>query len=385
MANDINIITNELYPTVEKSLKNKNTEKELFISISKYFDRNSDILYDTGLTNKLFFLDTDKEAVFTACGLDKSRIKTSIKKSKYIKGTWKILNEPLNIAFILIIRYYTIKKDKDKANTVLMFYACYFYSSLYFKYFPYGAKKEVMDYTINNLSRKFKIKQNSSVFVTINDTSSVSHDKYIDELIRGEDGDYATYISALKVRLNDLIKNIKNEYTNNYNANKFMNTDADNYDEDNYHIADNTSYIINRLANSTVSRLNTYGPDLNLAKLAANLADVSVNEIRNVVSHLSSEDSDNIYKITDIILQLYLSTGNSSDDIRGKNFIAQCIKLYQKSNTSDKLIIEMKEILDKWLNKFSDKYKKFNSATTIGNFRKAIFLYFAFQIQASSR
>lgn len=382
---DVNVLTTKLYPIVYSNMQNKNVERELLINIGKYFDRNSDVLYDTGCTNKLFFLDDDKEVIYKACNCTKSEIKDIIKESNYIKDTWKILNEPLNTAFVLLIRYYTIKKDSEKMLNVLLFYSCYFYSSLYFKYLPYGANKAVMDYTINTLSKKFKIKQYGNLFETIRNTVLTSHETYEDRLIRGEDGDYAMYVSALKVRLNDLLKNIKNEYTKNYNANRFLNIDSDDTSEENYHIADNTSYIISKLSQATVTRLNTYGPDLKLAKLSANAAGVSVNEVRNVVSHLSDDDSEKIMKLCDMILQLFLTNGNSSDQIRGKVFLAQCLSIYAKSNTNDKLILDIKKILDEWLKRFSAKYRTTNREPTLSNFRKSIFLYFVLQIQAVTR
>lgn len=387
MANkDVNIIISDLYPIVEKNLSNTNNIRKLNLAIAKYFDRNSEILYDTGLTNKLFFLETDKEAIFEASNLDKTTIKNSIKKSSYIKDSWKILNEPLNTASVLILRYFTIKKRDTELQNFLLYYSFYFYASLYHKYLPYGANANVMEYTINNLSRKFKIKQYGSLFETIKNTVMTSHETYRDELIRGEDGDLAKYISALKVRLNDFLKNIKNEYTINYKEKRFMNFDSDDYSEDNYHIADNTSYAIKRLTQSAVIRLNTYGPDMQLAKLSANLSQVSTNEIRNVISHLSDDDTEDITRLCELILQLYLSDGsNTSDEVRGQKFLVKCMEIYKKSNTNDKIILEIKSILDKWLNKYSDKYRKTNREGTLSNFRRSIFIYFVLHIQLSSR
>ena len=83
-----------------------------------------------------------------------------------------------------------------------------------------------------------------------------------------------------------------------------------------------------------------------------------------------------------MILQLFLSEeGNNAEDIGSQKFINYCWNLYIKSNTKDKSILEIKDILDKWLEQNSKEYVKTERVTTKSNFRKAIYLYMVFTIQ----
>lgn len=385
-SSNIRIICDNLYPTVEAHLSKKSNVDRLNRDIAKYFDNHSDEIYDTGLSKKILFLDSDKNVIYDAANLSKEKIKLTLKQSSYIKDTWKILNEPLNTAALLVLRYFAINDKKgDQLKVFLTFYSFYFYASLYHKYLPYGANENVMSYTINNLSNKFKIKQLGSLFATVQHIVMTSHETYKEKLINGEDGDLAVYVSSLKVRLNDFVKNIKNEYTINYKENKFMNYDSDSYEEDNFHIADNTSYAIKRISEASLMRLMTYGPNIQFADLAAEMSSVSRNEIRNVVDHLSDDDDKDILRISELILHLYLSDNNRVEDIKGNKFFVACMDLYKKSNTNDKLILEMKAILDKWLNKYSPSYRKTHRDATLSNFRRAIFVYFVFHIRESAR
>lgn len=386
MPKDITIIIDDLYDIVEKNLSQKNNIIKLNTVIGKYLDRNANALYDTGMTEKIYFLDSDKEAIYSASNLTKQQITKTIKKSTYIKASWRILNEPLNISSVLILRYYAKNNMRKELELFLTFYSFYFYATLYFKYFPFGANKNIMDFTINNLSRKFKLKQSGSIIETITSTALTSHDTYTKELIRGEDGDFAKYVYALKTRLNDILKNVKNEYEKNKASNNYMNYDEDDYSEDNFHLADNMSYIIRNKSQAAVIKLNTYGADMQLANLAAQLSQVSKNEIRNVITHLSDNDTEDITRLCELILQLFLEGGeNNSADIRGQKFIVKCLEIYKKSNTNDKIIIDIKNILDKWLMKNSAKYRQTNREATLSNFRRAIFVYFVLHIQMSSR
>ena len=386
MAKDNKVIVGNLYSTVENNIKQKKIMDELFIHISKYFDYNSDKIFNALMTEKVLFLNSDKESVYTASGLNPSQIRDTIKKSEYIKDTWRILNEPLNTASILIIRYLTIAKKHDELKIFLTYYSFYFYSSIYHKYLPYGANESIMAYTINNLSNKFKIKQLGSLYKVIEHTAMTCHEKYEKELIRGEDGDLAKYVSGLKVRINDFVKNIKNEYTINHKNNKFMNYDVEDKSEENYREVDNTSFAVQRISDNATNKIMVNGPDMRLSKIAAQLSQVSQSEIRNVILQLSDDDIDNIHRLCELILQLFLfDPKNSIEDVGMSKFLMECMEIYKKSNTNDPMILEIKEILDTWLMKYSEKYKKTNRAPTLSNFRRAIFTYFVLHIQINTR
>ena len=127
MAKEKSILTSSLYEIVRKNLSSTKAKTELSKEISNYFDKNSDIINDSGIANRLFFLNSDKEAIFTASGLEPNQIKAVLKQTKYIGDTWKILNEPLNIAAAMMIRYFSITKDKLKEPFVI-YYSFYFYA-----------------------------------------------------------------------------------------------------------------------------------------------------------------------------------------------------------------------------------------------------------------
>ena len=385
MAKEKSYIVTNLYPIVEKNMKNPKVKQELNKVIAEYFDKNSDVIHDIGIANRIFFLNSDNEAIYLAAGLDPNEIKRVIKQSAYIGSTWQIMNEPLNTAAALIIRY--LAKTNDKLlEPFIIYYSFYFYSSLHFKYIPYGANEDIMAYTINNLSYKFKIKETGSLYETIKAVVLKSNETYIKDLIKGEDKDIVDYVSAIKTRLNDVVKNIKNEYKINYENDNYLNSESDDYSEENYHVADNTSYAVKRITDSAVMKLMTYGADMNLAKFAARLSDVSINEIRNVIMHLSNNDAAEITRLIELILQLFLfEKGNTPNEVGDKKFLGKCMEIYKKSNTSDKIIIEIKTILDKWLNKYSASYRKTNREATISNFRKSIYVYFVLHIQSSAR
>lgn len=379
------VLTNALYPTTEKSLKNKANVDKLINSAKKYFNVNAEIVFDSTLTNRIFFLESDKRAIYDAAGLDPKDVREVLKGAKYIKDSWKIMNEPINTISAMIARYLTINKKDKELKVFLTYYSFYFYTSVYHKYLPYGAQENIMKYTINNLSNKYLIKQTGSLYKTIEHTVMTSHELHEKSLIEGTDKGLADYISSIKVRINNFVKNIKNEYTQNHAAKKFINFDSDNYDEENFHIADNNSYIVQNTTDSAIVKLTTYGPDMRLVKVSASANKVSENEIRNVINNISATETDKARRLMELILQLYLfEGGNTTANIHTNKFLSECLDIYKKSNTNDKIILEIKDILDTWLKKYSVRYTKSNREATLSAFRRAIYMYFVLHIQQSN-
>lgn len=382
---DSKALTDALYPITAKALANKKTNDDLFKGARKYFDKNANIIFDSSLAQRIFFTDSDKQVIYTASGLSIPEIRTVLKNAEYIKDNWKIMNEPLNTCAAMIARYYAINKKEKELKAFLTYYAFYFYTSVYHKYLPYGAQENIMAFTINNLSNKYLIKQTGSLFKTIEHTAWISHENHKDALIKGTDKGLADYISSLKVRINNFMKNIKNEYTQNHASKKYINYDIDSYDEDDFHVADNNSYIVQNTSDAAVVKLTTYGPDMKLVKLSANMNQVSENDIRNVISAISDGHTEEIKRMTELILQLYLfESHNTVKDIHSNKFLYSCIEIYKKSNTNDKIILEIKSILDSWLKKYSVRYNKTNREATLSSFRRAIYVYFVLHIQQSN-
>ena len=103
-----------------------------------------------------------------------------------------------------------------------------------------------MDYTINNLSNKYKIKQQGTIWNALLDTAMVCDKTYSKNIERATDKDITDYIEAMKTRLNALLKKIKNEFTKNYNDKNLMGVEQDNEDKDSFSRAESNSYIIER-------------------------------------------------------------------------------------------------------------------------------------------
>ena len=126
---------------------------------------------------------------------------------------------------------------------------------------------------------------------------------------------------------------------------------------------------------------------MKLVDISAKINMVAVNDLRTTINNLTADkvNAPEIKKAITAIITLYMSEANSTAaDIHTQKFILVCLQIYKRSNTSDRNIIEIKRLLDMWLQRYSDRYKKSNRVATLNSFRKALFTYFVLTIQANA-
>lgn len=354
--------------------------------ISKYIDKNSEVLFDIGPIERLYFGENDKNFIFELLDVTPKELKEVIKISPAIDDNWKISSNEFNLLMTLMIRELTKAKKKKEAEYCISYLSCALYSSINFKYFRFEPNRNIMTFTINNLSNKYLIKQLGSLYKAIHATAIKSHDTYKDELLEGTDKNVVKYINSLKTRLDNLIQNIAKEFYKNHQEGNYFNSEQDNYEEDNYYITDNTSFTISRISDKVTMEVLSRGIDQQIAKNAANMCGVSVNAVRNALNDLINKKDEEIKELITLILQLYLMDGkHKSETVGSTKFIVSCLEIYNKNNSVDESILRIKELLDIWLNECSAQYKKTERIATLSAYRKSIYVYFVFLISKKAK
>ena len=377
------LVIDALYPKVKSVLSNKRNQDKFNEIVSTYVDKNIDRLSTIGPTKRLIFTDGDRNKVFNLIGLTPEQIDTIVKKSPSIKENTNAGNA-FNIIMALVIRFFAINKNTKYKNSAVLYIALSMYSSIHRKYFKYEPNEQIVAYTINQMSEKFKLKQTGNLLQAIVETSVRSDEHYAKQIIRGNDKDIVDYILSIKTRLNGFMKNFTKEFMKQHELKNYLNFETDNEDEENFSTADSNSYLITRTADAVVMKMSTQGPNSTLVRVAAKGNDVSVNALRNCIDAICKDRGSRteMHDLVSAILYLFLfDANNSKDNLHGSEFFVFCMGIYKRANTQDPNIIKIKDILDKWIDKYSADYKKHNAVGTVGFFRKAIFTFFVITIQ----
>ena len=378
-------ITDLLYPKVQKALSNPDNLLKYKKDLDKYMAANTDKYFISGPGMRPIFTETHRQAYLDSVGLTTVDVKQAIKQSKHIGNNWKIMNDPFNTANALTTRYFAEKKNKEYIKWSQWYLLIALYPSLHYKYFKYNTNEACMEYTVNNMSDKFKIRQLKSLWTTLCDMIEIAYQLHEERILTGKDIAYVKYVQDVHTRINSLLKNIADKYYENYEQQKFVETEFESFEEDNYHEANSTSYDIDRLTNNCLTQLILHGADMRLVEIAAKTSQVSVNELRTCMAKIINDGhKDDIKTVIENILFLFLfNTDGESHSVRdvGTNtFMIYCLQVYKRSNTTNKNVVAIKNTIDNWLDETQITAKRSRTATILC-FKKAFFTFFVMSIQ----
>lgn len=271
-------------------------------------------------------------------------------------------------------------------NVGLTYMITSIYQYTFHKYYKvFNPNEAVMAYTIANLSQKFKIKKYGTILAALQDIINICYDTHRTRLADGSDLNIARFINDVVSRFNSFMRKLTNEYTENYKNQNYLQSERDDYSDEHFYEADNDSFIVDRITNKVLTSLVVNGPDRKLIELAAKNSSVSVNTLQTCIMTLISENNrEDIKTIIERTISLYLTDNPdktaSIKDLGTNKFYVYCIRLYRNSNTTNENIIKIKTILDRWIDELELK-KKVSTVQSLGNYRKALFMFFVFTIE----
>lgn len=381
-------LLNKLYPTVEENLSNQNNVKKLIKTIQKYADSHSDILNSVDMSQRLIFSDKDKNVIYEVTGLESSVVTKAVKESPIIKSTWKIATNPFYISCLLAARFFELNKKKPEMNAIIVYMSYVLYTSSHKSSFPYTPNKQIMDYTMNNLSNRYLIKQVGTIQGMIEHTVvNAINGRYEKDLQDCSDIYIKDILSALETRISSVVKYIAQEYYKNHDSGAYLFHEEDSEDENNYHISDNISYKIDRIVNLVSASIISEGFDYSTCiRRAINLnPGASSKKLEPMLRTIIQDDMQTIKPMISDMLTLFIyksTPGNTINDLRSSKFISESLQIY-KSNSQDEITTRIKERLRKWIDITSSKYgRNFISKgkTSLDTYRRSIYTCFVFKI-----
>lgn len=381
-----NIFVTELYPYIDKALSNKSNIDKFNTIVAKYVDRNANVLTDIGPFDVAYFTEKDSSDVFDLIGISPNEVKGIQKKTKLPNAgahMKNVMSNPFNILMTMIIRYAYINKDEKLKYTSVLYFSLSMYQYFFKqKYFRYAPNRNIMEYTINNLSMKYMIKQSTNLmdawYKTANGVATLMEKEI--ESKNMTDANVYLFIQYVFTRLNAFMKNIYDAFITNHAKGNYINLEAESSDRENFREAKSTVHIINQMTEKIIMKLLIEGPPVQLITKAAKFNKVSINELRNYINKIVVEENkDDIKSMVESILFMYIfDEGNDPENINSNQFPYFCMEIYKRA-ISTKNAVNVKNILDKWITDLGT-YKKTQRAATINNFKRAIYTFFVFAI-----
>lgn len=382
------VIIQNLYPVVERSL-NKNTNRFKNM-ISRFINKNSELLYDTAPYDIIYYTEGDKNDLFDSLEIKESQV-IEIMKDCYF---WNIpynppaAKEPYVLVLMCTIRYFLLKKKQKEAEITSIYLAfsgkiyASLYSGLVFPKAPPSKYRTVMEYVVNNmLNNKFDLKVYGNVFSAIRQLCLTWLNTYGGSLCKKpNDNDIGGYIQQLRDREKSFLMNIAVLYYQAYENKNYLNYETDNLsDGDEFRITDNDSLKATRYIENTINYLMNNTVSLQICNKCKD-ENIRATEVKDIMESILSDKTNinEIYRVVSILICDFMAH-NPGGRVGSIDFIAHSIK--NKPNTKDKYILEFKQIILIWLDEKSANYRRRKSRkATANSYYKAIVMYFTLAI-----
>lgn len=382
------ILRDSIYPYIETAFKTNPTNVRKFNSlVGQFIDRNIDKLTTSGPVYLIPFTDKDKNDYYELFNIEESHIKKIMKEhtAKLNASKFKLLNQnPIFALFYFVIRYFTLHPDKKSLNSALTIYALSAYPSIFSKYFPNGVIEPVMQYTIDNLTDKFLIKKTGHILGLLVESIQHSYDFLKSPMREATDAEVIRFIQRIRNDHNSIFKKIANVYMDNYRNNRGVIITNTNYDDDTPIIdeVDNATTEVSNAINKVLLPIVQNGVDIVRAEAAAKMAGISVSDCRMFLNNIiNDKNTDLLQKFIESLLFLYIYEDHRTiRDVRSQYFLRWAASLFKKTNSKNKNILQINEVLNIWAEN-SGIYAKFHREASRINYKKAIFFYVVLSVQ----
>ena len=380
---DSNYILDELYPLVKSKLDNKNIERKFISNIAQFFNAKSTQINDIAPYTNIYFNQSDLDKLLKSIDITEKEVIDILSKCWF----WdqdirpKCTKEPYVEILICAIRYYIISNNIKYTEmiTIYILFSGKFYASIYSSLWRFPVNPSIMDYVINNnLSDKYDLKKEGTVFKAIKKLANTYLDKYSKDIASRDhsDNDFKNNIQQLRDREKSFLGNIFTSYIEAAESKSYLNYETDNLDPDKFRITDNDSAKASRITESAIGILTTQKVSREYCNNAHD-SRVKSEQVQSILENIILSDKNNIpqlKRVINIMICDFMS-GNPGVPVNSAAFLSYAITA--KPNTKNDLVIEMKTTILSWLEQDAVYRKRSATKATAISYYRSIVCYLA--------
>lgn len=369
--------------------------------ISNYIGNRSDVLESKNPGLRCLYTPANENDFYDSAGLDKETVKSILAQSADLPNS-HLLIEPVKQFYHLYTlihvissifynnqkyieeTYYKDGKKHTPAHKIIeIYFTIRMYSIQQIRIFKFVPKQETMEYVINNLSNRFELASAPNLFSIFERYSETNTESMKYDIKRPSDLMMYEYTNKMNNRIKMFLKKLFLEWRRAYETGKSsgvqelsaVNDEGKQFDL----IADNVSNIIEV---NSIKILNNFVQDKNinvkLLKLACrNSGNPSEIKAKMVIQKIRDSKDETLLKemIMCILSYWLISMRQEITTIHSKEFIVTCSAAYAISNTVDKYIIKLKDILQELISKYTMDIIDTERKATLISFKKCIHIY----------
>ena len=391
MDTNTTAILDMAYPEVEAKLSKPISTTRYKQFMSRFMQKRQQQLYANIPSKQIYYGDEDVKDWFASTDIDRKIIRKAIRNTYFSSipnFNPRGAKDDSTIALLCMVRYYLLNNKQQELNLALinLSFSGKMYPSIFYGSYKFEPPEHIMEYVVNRmLNNKFDIAKYGNVINTVRSIAETWINTYKDKLKSFSDDDCKYLIQQLHNRIGSFMHNIAELfYDAYYNGSSYLTYDSDDVSEDNYHLADNDSFKIDRIVENSMKEITTKGIDYANCKRASNTM-VKFDELKAIFDSIIS-NNDNIALIKEyatLMVALYFQDSNTKN-INDISFISYSIKAVP--NTHNKYVLRKKDLIDKILINNAENFARRRSrAATESAYYRAFNAYMALTIQKANK
>jgi len=377
-------------PYVRKALNNPKTKDDIIDFVGRYIDKHQTQLATMGPVYKFTFNVKESEWLCNLFGVTKEQLIDMYnnminetyngKISKFFNG-W-ILNAPYKLLLAALLIESIQRGDNELIECCEYMWSFSEYAILYSTFWKTGVKEDVMKYTVEHLSSKFKVKRVKTLQELLKYDAHTVILSYIDKMkVSGQDNYYLDFIQRLRNQMNSTFKNISNAYYKNSEMNASVHDNVTIHDDgtiaDQEGINANTSSIVLRINNKfSQKEINN-----KFIQICAEMNQVDKNLLAGFMNQIYNSPNNKLEKLVEDIILAYFDKNKLESTLVSFVFLNWGIALYRSIGTSkDPVYKEIRDIILFWMNDIINIRNYYQREATVIAYTRAVFNYIILMI-----
>lgn len=301
------------------------------------------------------------------------------KISKVYDGLVK--NVPQKILFNAMLCDAFKNDYMDIIECVEYMYAFTEYPIIYRDFWKIGVKEDVMNYTIEHLGSKYKIREMKNLQELLKYDATKSVTFFEADLTKGVDNVYMDLIYRMRNQIHSKMKNIAREYFANVEKNATQHTNISEFDDG--ELADQEGHASNMasIIDSINTKFKSNGINVPLVKIAADGSKVDKSNLEGMINNIYGTKNNRMDKLVENIITAYFKKNPTDWTLNSREFLNFGLSLYRSIGTSkDPILMEIKNILSYWMNDIINIRSMYQREPTVISYTRAVFNYVVLMI-----
>jgi hypothetical protein len=387
----LSLIYDAVYPDIQSAVKRGSI---LFNPIKKelsvFADKNANVLQTNIVGRQLLFNKQTEDKILQAIGIDTKELLKVFKESEYFRQFGQLqLKDQLLFAIPLIMLSKELHVKGKVAESQFIYMSSFYkpYATVVFKYFgKYDVNENQMRYTVENLSERYDIKKQGTLYGVIGKMAESSYENYIvnssTETLTDKEL-HVIFTSGIYSRLNSFIQTLFGEYQKNkgkvlYFEDPTFEGSGDSEGETFERDIQSDAAVKNQLVKKATMTLAKKLPDDKLLDMAAKFGFVGTGAVygqysysgryTDILKNTVLEAVEKYYKQLPLLIEsiigsfLFEINPNTSQkytakDIKSATFISASTSTFRRSpNTKNENTLRVRNMINDILENVSTDY-----------------------------